>query len=103
ACDPARADHTRRQAVQWLGLLGDASVIPALVEFARDAAGDEENDKGGKHGLGCAAMAALSTLDGNVGVPALIDLARRGTDGSGSIGTRRNAVFWLGQTGDPRA
>ena len=43
-------------------------------------------------------MAALSTLDDDVGVPALIDLAR-----SGSVGTRRNAVFWLGQNGDPRA
>jgi HEAT repeat protein len=43
-------------------------------------------------------MAALGTLDGDVGVPALIDLAR-----GGSVGTRRNAVFWLGQSGDPRA
>ena len=43
-------------------------------------------------------MAALSTLDGDVGVPALIDLAR-----GGSVGVRRNAVFWLGQNGDPRA
>jgi HEAT repeat protein len=43
-------------------------------------------------------MAALSTLDGGAGVPALIDLARTGTSGM-----RGAAVFWLGQTGDRRA
>ncbi len=37
-------------------------------------------------------------LDGDVGIPALMDLAR-----TGGVGTRRNAVFWLGQSGDPRA
>ena len=49
-------------------------------------------------GLATTAMAALSTLDGGVGVPALIDLAR-----TGNSGTRGAAVFWLGQSGDPRA
>jgi HEAT repeat protein len=98
ARDASRAEHTRRQAVQWLGLLGDASVIPALVAFSREDVDDDGSDKAGKKGLGSTAMAALSTLDGDVGVPALIDLAR-----SGSVGTRRNAVFWLGQTDDPAA
>jgi HEAT repeat protein len=37
-------------------------------------------------------------LEGSIGVPALIELAR-----TGSVGTRRSAVFWLGQNGDPRA
>jgi HEAT repeat protein len=98
ARDPGRAEHTRRQAVLWLGLLGDASVIPALVQLARDDVDDEGNDKRGKKGVGSSAVAALSTLDGDVGVPALIDLAR-----SGSVGTRRNAVFWLGQNGSQGA
>lgn len=98
ARDESRALHTRRQAVQWLGLLGDESIVPALLEFARDPVDDEGGDKWGKKGLGSTAMAALSTLDGDVGVPALIDLAR-----SPSVGTRRNAVFWLGQNGNPRA
>jgi HEAT repeat protein len=96
--DPGRAEHTRRQAVLWLGLLGDARVIPALVELARNDVDDEGNDKPGKKGLGSSAVAALSTLDGDVGVPALIDLAR-----NGSVGTRRNAVFWLGQNGGQSA
>ena len=98
ARDESRAEHTRREAVQWLGLLGDASVLPALVEFARQDVDAEGSDKRGKKGLGSSAMAALSMLEGDVGVPALIDLAS-----SSSVGTRRNAVFWLGQNGDPRA
>jgi HEAT repeat protein len=98
ARDAGRATDTRRQAILWLGLLGDATVIPALVQFARDDVDDEGDGKPGKKGLGSSAMAALSTLDGDIGVPALIDLAR-----SGSVGIRHNAVFWLGQNGDPRA
>lgn len=97
ARDPARATNTRRAAIQWLGLLGDASVVPALVQFARDDVDDEGNDKPGKKSLGSAAMASLSMLEGDEGVPALIDLTR-----DRSVGTRRNAVFWLAQNGDPR-
>ena len=98
ARDAGRAEQTRRQAVQWIGLLGDAGVVPMLVQLARDEVDDEGNDKGNKKGLGSSAVAALAMLDGDVGVPALIDLAR-----SGSVGARRNAVFWLGQNGSPSA
>ena len=105
ARDNARLQETRRQAIQWIGLLGDSRVIPVLVDFARgggaEPAGqdiDVDDAAPGKKGLATAAMAALSSLDGGVGVPALIDLARTGTSG-----TRGAAVFWLGQTGDPRA
>ena len=105
ARDDARVQETRRQAIQWLGLLGDAKVVPVLVEFARaGGAGpagediDEDDAKPGKKGLGTGAMAALSSLEKGVGVPALIDLARTGTSGM-----RGSAVFWLGQSGDPRA
>jgi len=93
-----RTMDMRRSAVHWLGLLGDASVIPALVTFARDDVDDDGSDKAGKKSLGGSAVSALSMLDGDIGVPALMDLAR-----TGSVGTRRNAVFWLGQNGDPRA
>ena len=99
ARDEARVSDTRRQAIHWLGLLGDARVIPTLVAFAR-AGGGEDSDgaKRGKKGLGDVAMVALTSLDDGIGVPALIDLA-----GDASVATRRSAVFWLGQTGDPRA
>jgi len=105
ARDESRLQDTRRQAIQWIGLLGDAKVVPVLVAFAREGGAgptggdiDEDGEAPGKKGLGTSAMAALSTLENGVGVPALIDLARNGTSG-----TRASAVFWLGQTADPRA
>ena len=45
------------------------------------------------------AVFALSQLPGNEGVPLLIELAR--THGNREI--RKQAMFWLGQSGDPRA
>ena len=105
ARDESRAQETRRQAIQWIGLLGDANVVPVLVAFARGGGAaptggdiDEDDEAPGKKGLATAAMAALSLLDNGAGVPALIDLAR-----TGASGTRASAVFWLGQSGDPRA
>jgi hypothetical protein len=105
ARDDTRIQETRRQAIQWLGLLGDAKVVPTLVAFARGGGAgpvgegiDEDDEKPGKKGLATAAMAALSFLDNGVGVPALIDIAR-----DGSLSRRSSAAFWLGQSGDPRA
>jgi hypothetical protein len=108
ARDAGRTDETRRQAVQWVGQLGDASVVPALVSFARagsgaegapdEAEGDAAIEKRGKKGLASAALAALATLDDGAGVPSLIDLAR-----TGDVAVRHSAVFWLGQSGDARA
>ena len=92
AGDGARTDRTRRAAVQWLGLVGDASVIPALVGFAKN------NDSGVKKGIASAAIAALAYVDDGAGVPALIDLSR-----DASASTRKSVAFWLGQAGDPRA
>jgi HEAT repeat protein len=107
ARDASRADDTRRQAVQWIGQLGDASVVPVLVGFAREGSaegapdtdqGDDAIGKRGKKGLASTALAALSMLDEGVGLPALMDLAR-----TGPVAVRHSAVFWLGQSGDPRA
>ncbi|HJP86572.1 MAG TPA: HEAT repeat domain-containing protein [Gemmatimonadaceae bacterium] len=95
ARDESRVTDTRRQAIHWLGLLGDSRVVPTLVAFARN---DVEEGKRGKKDLGQTAMAALAMMENDVGVPALIDLAR-----DKSVATRRAAVFWLGQTGEPRA
>ncbi len=98
ARNESRLAQTRRQAVQWLGLVGDASVVPALVTFAKQDVNDDGEERGNTRGIAGAAVSALSQLDGDVGVPALIDLAK-----TGSIGTRKNAAFWLGQNSDPRA
>ncbi|MGQ0714569.1 MAG: HEAT repeat domain-containing protein [Gemmatimonadaceae bacterium] len=95
ARDDRRTEHTRRSAIMWLGLLGDASVVPALVRFARE---DASEGKARKKGLGNTAMAALGSLEGDAGIPALIDLSR-----NGNVETRRQAVFWLGQNGSESA
>jgi len=105
ARDGSRIQETRRQAIQWMGLLGDARVVPTLVAFAHSGGAspagediDEDDEAPGMKGLATGAMAALSFLDNGVGVPALIDIARNGTPGA-----RGSAAFWLGQSGDPRA
>ena len=100
ARDDSRTTETRRHAIHWLGLLGDARVVPTLVAFARGSDSDANSDgrKGGKKGLPETAMMALGSMEDGVGVPALIDLAH-----DRSVNTRRSAVFWLGQSGDPRA
>lgn len=97
ARDAARSEQTRRQAVQWLGLLGDSGVVPALVAFVNEASDGESGDKPVKKGFASAAVAALSYLEDNAGIPALIQFARHA-----SLGTRRHAVFWLGHNGDAR-
>ncbi len=98
ARNESRALNTRRQAIQWLGLLGDASIVAPLVAFARADANEDGSGKAGKKSLASSALSALSQLDGGAGVPSLIDLAR-----TGSTAVRRDAVFWLGQCDDPRA
>ena len=87
ARDSARRVDTRRQALQWVGQLGAASDVPALVTFAH-----------GPRDVSSAALAALGALEDGAGVAALIDLAH-GADED----LRHNAVFWLGQSGDARA
>jgi HEAT repeat protein len=105
ARDGSRIQETRRQAIQWMGLLGDARVVPILVAFARSGGAgpvgediDEDDEAPGMKGLATAAMASLSFLDNGVGVPSLIDIARNGKPAA-----RGSAAFWLGQSGDPRA
>lgn len=91
ARDGTRSEDTRRQALQWLSLLGDSSVGAILVGLAKEI--DDEDGKG----LASSAVAALGTLNDNAGIPALVQLTA-----SASMATRRSAVFWLGQNDDPR-
>ena len=96
ARDEKRALHTRRQAMQWLGLLGNASTVPSLVSFTKGAS-DSVDDSRDNESLASAATSALAMLDDAAGIPALMQLAR-----GGGTSVRKNAVFWLGQNGDPR-
>ena len=62
-----------------------------LIWSAEDEDGDFEVRK--------SAVFALSQLDNEEGVPSLIRVARTSPDPR----IRKNAIFWLGQSEDPRA
>jgi HEAT repeat protein len=66
-------------------------ITPALDSVATDRTGDR--------GVRDAAVFALSQRPRDEGVPALMRLARNDRDPE----IRRKAIFWLGQSDDPRA
>ncbi|HEX7088378.1 MAG TPA: HEAT repeat domain-containing protein [Vicinamibacterales bacterium] len=90
--DLARTDRNagvRRQALFWLGQkAGDR----AIGEIER--AVDDPDSK-----IRTQAVFALSRLPADEGVPRLIAVARTHRDPH----VRKQAMFWLGQSGDPRA
>jgi hypothetical protein len=83
--------ETRRQAVFWLGEAAGTAAARTLDSIAGDSAGDREVRK--------QAVFALSQRSGNEGVPALLRIARTNPDPE----LRKTALFWLGQSEDPRA
>jgi hypothetical protein len=83
--------ETRRSAVFWLAQAAGAAVAPLLDSIAQDPRGDREVRK--------QAVFALSQRSANEGVPALIKIARANPDPE----LRKTALFWLGQSEDPRA
>lgn len=89
--NPELPRETRRQAVFWLSQEAGAEATRGLADLAGDRSQDREVRE--------QAVFALSQLSGNRGVPALIGVAR--TNGDPEI--RRRAMFWLGQSEDPRA
>jgi len=87
-----RVSHeTRGRAVFWLGQAAGAAAGSALDSIATDDRGDREVRK---H-----AIFALSQRSTSEGVPALIRIARTNADPE----IRKTALFWLGQSEDPRA
>jgi HEAT repeat protein len=88
------ARETRRRAVHWAGALGDASMVAPLTELARASGSDgsSPDDMGPGNGMAGAAVGALGMIPDGAGVPALMTLAR-----GGSESVRKAAVFWLGQ------
>lgn len=83
--------ETRRQAVFWLGQAAGKAATRGLDSIARDDRGDLEVRK--------QAVFALSQRPTNEGVPALIQIARTNPHAE----LRKSALFWLGQSEDPRA
>lgn len=83
--------HVRNQAVFWLGHAAGEAATKDLTDLVRDDSVDREVRE---H-----AVFALSQQPRDVGVPALLQIARTNRDPE----VRRKAFFWLGQTRDPRA
>jgi hypothetical protein len=88
---PAVPLETRRQAVFWLGQAAGEAAARGLDSIAVDSSGDLEVRK--------QAVFALSQRPSEEGVPALIRIAR--TNHHPEL--RKAALFWLGQSEDPRA
>ena len=81
----------RRSAVFWLGqAVGDAAT-KGLTDLVDDGNADRDVRE--------SAVFALSQRPREEGVPALIRIVRENKDAD----LRRKAIFWLGQSDDPRA
>lgn len=91
ARDRTVRNDTRKQALFWLGQEAEDAAMRGLDSIA--ATSDEAIE------VREAAVFALSQRPADEGVPALIRIAR----GHGDARLRRRAMFWLAQSGDPRA
>jgi hypothetical protein len=83
--------RTRRQAVFWLGQAAGEAATKGLTDLVEDRSGDRDVRE--------QAVFALSQRPHDEGVPALIRIARENPDPE----LRKKAIFWLGQSDDPRA
>lgn len=91
AKDPHVPEDTRRQAVFWLGQAAGAEATRGLDSIVRDDRGELEVRK--------QAVFALSQRPSEESVPALIRIARSSREPE----ILKTALFWLGQSDDPRA
>jgi len=91
ARDRSAGRKARKSAIFWLSQEAGDAAARELGSFVADDAEERE--------LREQAVFALSQLPRNQGVPALIRAARNNPDPS----IRRKALFWLGQSDDPRA
>jgi hypothetical protein len=81
----------RRSAVFWLGQAAGDAATKGLTDLVDDGNADREVRE--------SAVFALSQRPKDEGVPALIRIAKQNPDPD----LRRKAIFWLGQSDDPRA
>ena len=91
AKDDSRTKSVRTQAVFWVSQAAGEKATAGLVDVVGDAAADQD--------VRLQAVFALSQRPKNEGIPALLDVAK----GSKDPKIRKQAIFWLGQSGDPRA
>lgn len=88
---PRVSEDTRSKAVFWLSQAAGEAAGTALDSIVHDDRGDREIRK--------RAIFALSQRSNDEGVPALLRIARANPDPE----LRKTALFWLGQSEDPRA
>ncbi len=91
ARNDGRPQQTRRSAVFWLSQQAGERITRELSDFVND--GDEDRELR-KH-----AVFALSQRPRDESVPELVRIARTHRDPE----IRKQAMFWLGQSNDPRA
>jgi hypothetical protein len=91
AKDTRRPREVRSSAIFWVSQAAGEAATKGLVEIVDDPAGDREVRK--------SAVFSLSQRPKDESVPALIRIARTHRDPE----LRRSAIFWLGQSRDPRA
>jgi hypothetical protein len=91
ARDPDVATETRRQAVFWVSQAAEVAATRGLDSLVDEDSIDREVRE--------QAVFALSQRPREEGVPALVRIARTHHDPA----LRRRAIFWLGQSNDPRA
>lgn len=84
------ARDTRKSSIFWLSQAAGDAATRGLSELAENESEDRE--------VRDAAVFGLSQLPKNEGVPILMRLARTNKDPK----VRRQALFWLGQSDDPR-
>ena len=80
----------RGQALFWLATRASREALSAITGAIENDPDTEVKKK---------AVFALSQMPKDEGVPRLIDVARTNKNGE----VRKQAMFWLGQSNDPRA
>jgi hypothetical protein len=94
ARDATRSRSARQDALFWLSRFASAELAGRPNDpFA------EEGEKSEDDELKTHAVFVLSQLPRHEGIPQLIDVARNNPNWR----VRSSALFWLGQSGDPRA
>lgn len=91
ARDERATSKVRKSAVFWVGQAVEERATAGLT----DLIGDDDADMEARE----SAVFALSQRPNDQAVPALIDIAKT----SPHAKLRRSAIFWLGQSDDPRA
>jgi hypothetical protein len=95
ARDDERSKSTRQDALFWLSRFASGAVAGRPNDpFAEDHEGRSEDEELKTH-----AVFVLSQLPRDEGIPQLLEIARSNPNWH----VRSHALFWLGQSGDPRA